>query len=51
MPITLQELKHFTQLVDDKVDGGPVGTRLFQMGHTEKDVDPVKDIKEIRSGD
>ena len=51
MSITFQEMKHFMHIVDSEGESKNIGTVLYEMGQSEESADPVKDIKEIRSGD
>ncbi|MGA1820528.1 MAG: hypothetical protein ACMUHU_05915 [Thermoplasmatota archaeon] len=50
MSITLDEIRHYAQIIDGKKENSPLGTLLSKLAKKEKGADPVADIREIRSG-
>ena len=50
MSITLEELKHYADMISMKKMSAPVGTLLSRLARKEVDADPVSDIRELRSG-
>jgi len=50
MSITIEEIRHYAQMLDGKKESAPIGTLLSKLAKKHKGADPVADIREIRSG-
>jgi hypothetical protein len=49
LSITLEEIRHYARIVDGRKANVSVGTELAKLAKKHKGVDPVADIRQMRS--